>query len=145
MDNTKAKHRGFYVEVTWADLGTIVLALALVLAGRGLWSLDLGAVALWAGIALWWAGAGVFFRWIMLHSLSANDYASWAARLAAALGGGWLLLDAGHPAWSELKWARWLSCSIFIIMLLGIGVYSWKRHADGGRDGDASTAGQRAT
>jgi len=144
MENTKAKHRGLYVEVTWADLGTMLLALALVLAGRWLWSQDLGAIALWAGIVLWWAGACVFFRWIMLHSLSANDYASWAGRLAAVLGGAWLLLWAGDPAWSELKWAVWLSQSTFIITVAIAVWYSWKRRADGGRHGDGSAAGQQA-
>jgi len=144
VNNTTEKPRGFYVEVTWADLGTIVLALALVLAGRGLWSLDLGAVALWAGIVLWWAGACVFFCWIMLHSLSANDYASWAARLAAALGGAYLLLWALDAAGLQPAWAAWVGQSILIITV-GMAVwYSWTRRADGGRHGDESAAGQRA-
>jgi hypothetical protein len=143
VNNTK-KHRGFYVEVTWADLGTIVLALALVLAARWLWSLDLGAVALWAGIALWWAGACVFLRWIMLHSLSANDYASWAGRLAAGLGGAYLLVWALDAAGLQPAWAAWVGQSLLIITVAIYVWYSWKQRADGGRGGDARAAGQGA-
>ena len=53
MADSESKHRGFFVEVTWADLLTVVAALALVLAARGLWLLELGPVGLGIGIVLW--------------------------------------------------------------------------------------------
>jgi hypothetical protein len=126
-ENTGTRHRGFYVEGTWVDLGTVVLALALVLGARGLWSLKLGPAGLGAGVVLWWGGVAIFFRWIAQHSLRANDYPSWLIRLLAVLGMAWLFLWALEQAGLQPRWAAWLANSIIFIMVIIVIGHLWLR------------------
>ena len=141
MERARSEYRGFYAEGTWANALTITLALALVLAARGLWSLRMGPLLQVAGILLWWAGVCVFLRWVALHSLSARDYRSWAARLLATLGAAWVFLWTLEQSGLELAWTVWLANSIIVLMALIAVWYFWRQeHAGAGAGGSQDAA-----
>ena len=139
MEKAKAKPAGFYVvEVTWADVGTLAVALVLVLAARGLWTLELGGPGTGAGVLLWWAGVCVFCRWVALHSLSAQDYGSWAARLIAMLGAAWLFLWALGQAGFGRVCEGWLAMSPIALTVVIVVWYSMTRREQADESGESA-------
>ena len=75
------RRSGFYVEVGWRDLGRMLVAMVLVLAGRLACYWEPGALGLVLGVALWWAGVLTFLEWVGRRAMTADEWQSNAMRV----------------------------------------------------------------